>query len=78
MQVVNALRIVSSESTVFCTIHQPGMDIYNIFTHVLLLSDGKTGYFGSLKDATKFFLRYLISNYFFFNYNVIIIKVSLL
>ncbi|PBC30226.1 ABC transporter G family member [Apis cerana cerana] len=56
MQVVNALRIVSSESTVFCTIHQPGMDIYNIFTHVLLLSDGKTGYFGSLKDATKFFL----------------------
>lgn len=56
MQVVNALKIISSESTVFCTIHQPGMDIYNIFTHVLLLSDGKTGYFGSLKDATKFFL----------------------
>ncbi|XP_076302770.1 protein brown [Lasioglossum baleicum] len=56
MQVVHALRTVSLESIVFCTIHQPGMDIYNLFSHVLFLSDGKTGYIGTVEEATKFFL----------------------
>ncbi|XP_071865767.1 protein brown isoform X3 [Bombus fervidus] len=55
-QVVEALTTISHESIVFCTIHQPGMDVYNLFSHVLLLSDGKTGYFGTLEDATQFFL----------------------
>ncbi|XP_043526877.1 protein brown-like isoform X4 [Frieseomelitta varia] len=56
MQVVQTLRAISAESIIFCTIHQPGMDIYSLFTHVLLLSDGRTGYFGILEDATRFFL----------------------
>ncbi|KOX73110.1 ABC transporter G family member 15 [Melipona quadrifasciata] len=56
MQVVQTLRAISAESIIFCTIHQPGMDIYSLFTHVLLLSDGRTGYFGTLEDATRFFL----------------------
>ncbi|XP_076481000.1 protein brown isoform X3 [Bombus vancouverensis nearcticus] len=55
-QVVEALTTISHESIVFCTIHQPGMDVYNLFSHVLLLSDGKTGYFGTLENATQFFL----------------------
>ncbi|XP_043601119.1 protein brown-like isoform X3 [Bombus pyrosoma] len=56
-QVVEALTTISHESIVFCTIHQPGMDLYNLFSHALLLSDGKTGYFGTLENATQFFLR---------------------
>ncbi|XP_043601120.1 protein brown-like isoform X4 [Bombus pyrosoma] len=55
-QVVEALTTISHESIVFCTIHQPGMDLYNLFSHALLLSDGKTGYFGTLENATQFFL----------------------
>ncbi|XP_050593625.1 protein brown-like isoform X3 [Bombus affinis] len=55
-QVVETLTTISHESIVFCTIHQPGMDVYNLFSHVLLLSDGKTGYFGTLENATQFFL----------------------
>ncbi|KOC62136.1 Protein scarlet [Habropoda laboriosa] len=55
LQVVQTLRTISVETIVLCTIHQPGMDIYNFFTHVLLLSDGRTAYFGTLEDATKFF-----------------------
>ncbi|CAL7937744.1 unnamed protein product [Xylocopa violacea] len=55
IQVVQTLKVISLESIIFCTIHQPGMDVYNYFTRVLLLSDGRIGYFGSLEDATNFF-----------------------
>ncbi|XP_076240990.1 protein brown [Calliopsis andreniformis] len=56
MQVGEVLKGISlSQTIVFCTIHQPGMDIYNLFTHVIFMSDGKIAYFGTLKNATTFF-----------------------
>ncbi|XP_029040869.1 protein brown-like isoform X2 [Osmia bicornis bicornis] len=57
MQVVQTLRRISLETIVFCTIHQPCMDVYNLFTGVLLMSEGRTAYHGSIDDATKFFSR---------------------
>ncbi|XP_011166210.2 protein brown [Solenopsis invicta] len=55
-RVVESLKLIASRGTiVFCTIHQPGMTIYNIFSHVILMADGRSVYFGTLKNATDFF-----------------------
>lgn len=56
MQVVETLRMISLNGTVvFCTIHQPGMDVYSLFSHAIFMSDGRIPYFGTLDDATRFF-----------------------
>ncbi|XP_071634401.1 protein brown [Temnothorax longispinosus] len=56
MHVVQSLKLIASRGTiVFCTIHQPGMMIYNIFSHVILMADGRSVYFGTLRNATNFF-----------------------
>ncbi|XP_076395141.1 protein brown isoform X1 [Megachile rotundata] len=55
MQVVQTLRGTSLGTIIFCTIHQPCMDVYNLFTRVLLMSDGRTAYYGTIDDATNFF-----------------------
>lgn len=58
MHVVQSLKLIASRGTlVFCTIHQPGMTIYNIFSHVILMADGRSVYFGTLRNATDFFQR---------------------
>ncbi|KYQ53958.1 Protein scarlet [Trachymyrmex zeteki] len=55
-RVVQSLKLIASRGTiVFCTIHQPGMTIYNIFSHVILMADGRSVYFGNLRNATDFF-----------------------
>ncbi|KAL6423725.1 hypothetical protein ACFW04_010306 [Cataglyphis niger] len=54
--VVQSLKLIASRGTIiFCTIHQPGMTIYNMFSHVLLMADGRSIYFGTLENATDFF-----------------------
>ncbi|CAL1679785.1 unnamed protein product [Lasius platythorax] len=54
--VVQTLKLIASKGTmIFCTIHQPGMMIYNTFSHVLLMADGRSIYFGTLENATVFF-----------------------
>ncbi|EZA57078.1 Protein brown [Ooceraea biroi] len=54
--VVQSLKQIALRGVmVFCTIHQPGMAIYNIFSHVILMADGRSVYFGILKSATEFF-----------------------
>lgn len=56
--VVQSLKVIVSGGTiVFCTIHQPGMTIYNIFSHVILMADGRFIYFGTLGNARDFFTR---------------------
>lgn len=56
--VVQSLKLIASRGTIiFCTIHQPGMTIYNMFSHVLLMADGRSIYFGTLGNATDFFKR---------------------
>ncbi|XP_020287473.1 protein brown-like [Pseudomyrmex gracilis] len=54
--VAESLKLIASRNTiVFCTIHQPGMSIYSIFSHVILMADGKSVYFGTRERATEFF-----------------------
>lgn len=56
--VVQSLKLIASRGTIiFCTVHQPGMMIYNMFSHVLLMADGRSIYFGTLGNATDFFKR---------------------
>ncbi|RLU21040.1 hypothetical protein DMN91_007656 [Ooceraea biroi] len=65
--VVQSLKQIALRGVmVFCTIHQPGMAIYNIFSHVILMADGRSVYFGILKSATEFFERksgWLVQSY---------------
>lgn len=54
--VVQSLKLFASRGTmIFCTIHQPGMMLYNMFSHVLLMADGRSIYYGTLENATIFF-----------------------
>ncbi|XP_011876405.1 PREDICTED: ABC transporter ATP-binding protein/permease wht-3-like isoform X2 [Vollenhovia emeryi] len=56
LHVVQSLKLIASKGAmVFCTIHQPGMTIYNIFSHVILMAGGRSVYFGTLRNATEFF-----------------------
>ena len=44
---------------VICTIHQPSSTIYNGFHNVLLLSRGRTAYFGSPNGSVEYFDKIL-------------------
>lgn len=43
--------------TVICTIHQPSSAVYNMFSKVMLLVEGKTVFFGSPEQALMHFLE---------------------
>lgn len=59
MNVVQMLKSISIKDTlVICTVHQPGMAMYNLFTHIVLLADGRNIFSGSIKDLEPFFERY--------------------
>ena len=45
----------SSNLIVFCTIHQPSTKVFMMFDKVMLLSNGRTAYFGPSKDAESYF-----------------------
>lgn len=48
-------RIARSGRTVVLTIHQPRSDIVQLFDQVLILARGKTAFFGTGKEMTKYF-----------------------
>jgi len=55
-QVVKILRdLASLGHTVICTIHQPRESLFNMFDRLIMLSQGETFYFGSIKDTLEFF-----------------------
>ncbi|XP_055839292.1 protein brown [Episyrphus balteatus] len=47
----------SYQKSVICSIHQPTSDIYELFTHVILMDDGRIIYQGTTDDALKFFKK---------------------
>ncbi|KAG5178542.1 ABC transmembrane transporter [Tribonema minus] len=54
--VVSKLRALAAVGrTVLCTIHQPSSDIYEQFTHLHLLAEGRTAYFGPREGAVEHF-----------------------
>lgn len=54
--VVRQLRRISDTGrTVVCTIHQPASQVFNHFSHLLLLAEGRTAYLGTREAAVKYF-----------------------
>ncbi|KAM1396639.1 hypothetical protein ACFX2I_014310 [Malus domestica] len=54
--VIWALRNIACDGRiVICSIHQPSIDVFNLFNDLLLLAGGETVYFGEAKMAIKFF-----------------------
>ncbi|KAM0993367.1 hypothetical protein ACFX2A_009161 [Malus domestica] len=54
--VIWALRNISRDGRiVIFSIHQPSIDVFNLFDDLLLLEGGETVYFGEAKMAVKFF-----------------------
>jgi len=43
--------------TIACTIHQPSSEIFHLFDNLILLSNGKLEYFGSVAGAKAHFAR---------------------
>ena len=55
-QVVSLLKQLSEQgTTVLCTIHQPSSEIFQMFDNLMLLSQGKRVFAGSLDSARAFF-----------------------
>lgn len=47
----------SYQKSVICSIHQPTSDIYELFTHVILMDAGRVIYQGTTDDALNFFKK---------------------
>lgn len=58
LHVVESIKQNSTKGIVICSIHQPSMMIYKLFSHVIFLTEGKVAFAGRLKDARAFFERY--------------------
>jgi energy-coupling factor transporter ATP-binding protein EcfA2/ABC-type multidrug transport system permease subunit len=56
VNVMSSLRkLASNGRTIVCTIHQPRSSIFNLFDKLLLLSEGRTVFFGDAQDAVPYF-----------------------
>lgn len=55
--VVESLKRLADdrECTVIASIHQPSTETFNLFTHILVLGQGSTVYFGKREDAIAYF-----------------------
>lgn len=54
--VVEKLRDISDTNrSVICTIHQPASQVFALFSHVILMAEGKIAYIGKLSCAESFF-----------------------
>ena len=65
LDATNALRVMSAirhlcqqGHTVICTIHQPRSNIYSMFDYLLLVSAGKSVFFGKARDALGYFAKF--------------------
>lgn len=50
-------NLATQNRTIICTIHQPSTQIFNLFSHVLLLSYGRVLYFGETKHIKDYFAQ---------------------
>ncbi|KAJ3309549.1 hypothetical protein HDV04_005932 [Boothiomyces sp. JEL0838] len=55
--IINIVRNIASRenTTVICTIHQPSTETFELFSHMLLLGQGQTVYFGPREEAITYF-----------------------
>ncbi|GAU98961.1 hypothetical protein RvY_10030 [Ramazzottius varieornatus] len=55
-QVVHVLQQLARQGkTIICVIHQPASHVFNMFTRLLLLAEGRVAYHGSPDGGLKFF-----------------------
>ncbi|WXC65773.1 hypothetical protein SNK03_011561 [Fusarium graminearum] len=59
LEVVKYLRAVAKRNNliVICSIHQPSTSTFNLFDKLLLLSGGKTHYFGPVSSVTSYYAQ---------------------
>ncbi|DBA02983.1 TPA: hypothetical protein N0F65_003171 [Lagenidium giganteum] len=50
-------RLCTANKTVICTIHQPSSLVYNMFSHIMVLTAGETIYFGPRGRAIEHFAQ---------------------
>ncbi|CAG2183912.1 unnamed protein product, partial [Oppiella nova] len=56
LSVVEVLRdLAASGRTIVCTIHQPSSEVFTIFSHLLLMAEGRVAYLGKLEKAIEYF-----------------------
>jgi ABC-type multidrug transport system ATPase subunit len=56
LKVIEVLRdLAYSGRTIIMTVHQPSPEMYELFDSLLILSDGKSVYFGPTDDARNYF-----------------------
>ncbi|CAG2173709.1 unnamed protein product [Oppiella nova] len=54
--IVQVLKTMALEGrTVICTIHQPSSQVFELFDSLLLMTDGRVAFKGSIGDAKNFF-----------------------
>ncbi|XP_011311324.1 protein brown-like isoform X2 [Fopius arisanus] len=54
-RVIQSIKVAAHHSIVLCSIHQPAITLYDLFTHVIFLTEGRTAFSGSLDAAKTFF-----------------------
>eukprot|EP01100_Stratorugosa_tubuloviscum_P001488 TRINITY_DN132_c2_g5_i2.p1 TRINITY_DN132_c2_g5~~TRINITY_DN132_c2_g5_i2.p1 ORF type:complete len:1362 (+),score=679.08 TRINITY_DN132_c2_g5_i2:279-4364(+) len=56
MDVLKHIRILANAGmTVMCILLQPGPELFSLFDHVMILSQGKLVYFGTQQDSVPYF-----------------------
>ena len=54
--VIRTLKTLSqSGTTILCTIHQPSSQVFDLFSHLLLLAQGKVAFLGPTAKTPRFF-----------------------
>ncbi|XP_048586785.1 protein white isoform X2 [Nematostella vectensis] len=48
-------KLAAQGRTIICTIHQPSSEVYNMFSSLLLVAEGRTAYFGLTRDVIPHF-----------------------
>lgn len=48
------------KKAIICSIHQPTSDIFELFTHIILMDAGRIIYQGRTEEALEFFTRFVL------------------
>lgn len=48
-----------TNKAIICSIHQPSSDVFECFTHIIIVSGGRIAFQGTVDEASVLFSRYL-------------------
>jgi ATP-binding cassette, subfamily G (WHITE), eye pigment precursor transporter len=56
LSIVESMKSLANNGrTIICTIHQPSSELFHMFDHLYLMSEGRLAYQGDLNKALDFF-----------------------